>query len=144
MPLVSKLSPQELVVNFYCRETSRQERVNVWKVQCAPSVNIQVGQTIWFQSNIFVMGLNIKNHVEAVRKAQGAGGFRYGGQVLSIVEWQKNWVRFSVGSQDREEFHLLVPVDWTALGLLLHSLHTLQKGRLPDSIPSRPGATMPM
>lgn len=116
----------------------------MWKVQCAPSVDIQVGQTIWFQSNVFVMGPNVTNHVGTMRKAQGAGGFRYEGQVLSIVGWQRHWVRFSIGSQGREEFHLWVPVNWTALGLLLRSLHTLQKGQLPDSIPSLPGATLPM
>ena len=89
-------------------------------------------------------GPNIKNPVETMRRAQDAGGFRYEGQVLSIVGWQRHWVRFSVGSQGREEFHLWVPVNWTALGLLLRSLHTLQKGQLPDSILFLPGATIPM
>ena len=47
---------QELAVNFFRRETWVQERINVWKVQGTPPASVQVGQTIWFHFNIFVMG----------------------------------------------------------------------------------------
>jgi hypothetical protein len=141
MPLVSKVISQELVVNFYCRETSGQGRVNVWKVQSAPSLNIRVGQTIWFQSNIFVMGRDIRKYKKAMREGQVAGKTRYEGEVLCIVGWQKHWVQFSVGNQGGEEFQLWVPVHWTALGVVLCAYHILQRGRLPDSIPSLPRVT---
>jgi hypothetical protein len=143
MALVSKDTPLELVVNFYCRETSRQERVNVWKVQSAPPVNIQVGQKIWFQSNIFVMGRDVGKYMKTMREQQSAGKYRYEGEVLHIVGWQKQWVWFSMGIQGEEEFHLWVPVHWTALGFLLRALHVLQRGRLPDNIPSLPKAVGP-
>jgi hypothetical protein len=142
MPLISKVATsQELVVNFYCCETSRQARVNVWKVQSAPSIDIQVGQTIWFYSNVFVMGGDMGAHLEPMRKRREAGGFKYEGEVLRIVAWQRHWIRFSMGSQGVEEFQLWVPVHWTAMGFILRALHLLQKGSLPDSIPSLPEAT---
>ena len=78
---------QELAVNFFCRETWAQERINVWKVQGAPPASVQVGQTIWFHSNIFVMGGDFGKYVEAVKEGQLTGKYRYEGEILHIVGW---------------------------------------------------------
>ena len=49
----------------------------MWKVQDTPSASVQVGQTIWFQSNIFVMGGDFRGdfgkYVEAVKEGQLTG-----------------------------------------------------------------------
>ena len=91
---------------------------------------------IWFQSDIFVMGRDIGKYAKIMKEEQSAGKYRYEGEVLHIVGWQKHWVQFSVGSQEGDEFHLWVPIHWTALGFLPPTFHVLQKGHLSDSIPS--------
>ena len=126
---------QELAVNFFHRETWAQERINVWKVQGTPPASVQVGQTIWFHSNIFVMGGDFGKYVEAVREGQLTGRYRYEGEILHIVGWQRHWVRFGVGCQGVEAFHLLVPIRWTVLGLLPRALHALQRHHLLGGTP---------
>ena len=113
----------------------------MWKVQHAPSISIRVSQTIWFQSNVFVMGRDIGKYIKTMKGGQVIGGNHYEGEVLHVVGWQKHWVQFSVGGQGGEEFQLWVPVHWTALGVVLCAYHILQRVRLPDSIPSLPGVT---
>jgi hypothetical protein len=120
---------QQLAVVFHHRVPGG---VTVWRVKSAPAVNLQVGQTIGFVSNVFVMGRDIVRHARVVR---AAGGYSYEGEVLCIVEWQGHWVKFSVADQGGEEFHLWVPFDWTALGGFIHALHILQRSSgVPPSV----------
>ncbi|KIM91739.1 hypothetical protein PILCRDRAFT_845 [Piloderma croceum F 1598] len=123
---------QQLAVIFHRRVPGG---VNVWRVKSAPAVNLQVGQTIGFMSNVFVMGRDIAKHARVVKEGLAAGGYSYESEVLCIVEWQKHWVKFSVANQGGEEFHLWVPFDWTALGGFIHALHILQRSSgIPPSL----------
>ena len=101
-------------------------------------VDIQVSQIIWFESEIFFGGKEVE-----YRLIDGSKGpvSQYEGEVQGIITWQKYWVKFNVGVKGRDMFQLWVPIDWMALGFVLHTCHMLQHHQLMDSIPLLPAIT---
>ena len=82
--------------------------------------NIQVGQRIWFESEIFTTGKNVE---KVLGEGQTNGVKRYDGEVLRISGLERSWIRFSVGVAGQEGFQLWLPICWTALGFTLCAHH---------------------
>ena len=123
------------MVNFHRRVIVNRHSINIWKMQKAPGGDIRIGQTIWFESEIFATGKSIGRDLGG---GQTVWVKRYSGEVLGISGWEKNWIRFSVGSDGREDFQLWTPVCWTALGFTLRVRHYLLRHQLVDTIPPLP------
>jgi hypothetical protein len=120
------------MVNFHHHVIVNQRSINIWKVQKAPVGDIRVGQTVWFESEIFVTGKSIERDLGG---GQTVGVKQYSGEVLGVNGWEKIWIRFSVGSDGQEDFQLWTPICWTTLGFTLRVRHYLLHHQLVDTIP---------
>ena len=89
---------------------------------------MKVGQSICFVSDLLV-----KEIVNCEGK-QIMWPHIYEGEIHSVVGWQKNWVWFLVMATGREDFHLWVPLEWSALELAHRLLHLWQRHQLVDNI----------
>jgi hypothetical protein len=127
--------PAQLSVNFQARVFHNEMSVEVWKVQKEPDVKMRVGQPLWFVSEILV-----KEVVDCEGKPAKWPRL-YEGEIQGVVGWQKNWVQFEVMATGREDFHLWVPLEWSALGLVHRVQHFWQRYWLVDNIPPIPVVT---
>jgi hypothetical protein len=85
----STIPSYQIMVNFHCRVIVNQRSINIWKVQKVPVGDICVGQTVWFESEIFVTGKSIERDLGG---GQTVGVKRYSGEVLGVNGWEKNWI----------------------------------------------------
>jgi hypothetical protein len=124
------------VVNLHALALCNKTSVKVWKVQKEPGVKMKVGQSVWFMSGIIEKEVMVNAEGKYVVRPQ-----QYEGRIEGVVEWQRNWVRFLVTSMGSGDFHLWVPLEWAALGLVHRVQHLWQRQKLADDIPPLPKVT---
>jgi hypothetical protein len=134
-----KTPSNQVFVNLFGQTSAGDRNMRVWKVQKAPEVDIRVGQVIWFESDFFFGGKEVAYRPE---KSDDRILGRYEGRVQNVVGWQKHWIRFGVeDARAKDGFQLWVPIDWTALGVVLRLRHMVQRHLLGDTIPLPPTTT---
>lgn len=136
MPLLQKHEPPplRLIVNLYQKESVGRGSVLVWKVQMRPTHAVRTGQVVQFETDIVGVLAGGNSGTPAV--------VLYEGRVGSVVDWEKQWVKFSVGEgPSHGGFLLWVPFDWTALTMSLRLQHFIRKASLANNMPSPPAVT---
>jgi hypothetical protein len=135
MSSTSIITPTQLLVSFRMQVFHNGLGVDVWKVQKEPDVKMKVGQPIRFVSEM------LAREVVDCEGKQIMWPRLYEGRIGGVVGWQRNWVRFLVMAAGRENFHLWVPLEWSALGLVHCLQHLWQRHHLVDDIPPVPTLT---
>jgi hypothetical protein len=128
----SIVAPAEPLASFQMQIFHKGVGVEVWKEQKEPGVKIKVGQLIFFVSEF------LAKEIVDCEGRQIMWPRIYEGEIHSVVGWQRNWVWFLVMATGREDFHLWVPLEWSALGLAHRLLHLWQRHQLVDDIPPVP------
>jgi len=122
-----------LAVNLYVHD-QKDTNLITWKVRAELAAYVGRGNRVRLES-------------EEIRKGwlngEGPSG-RAGvkiveGDITELVAWERRWVTFEVKDDGRgSRFRIIIPRQWSRLGMVLGVQHYILKHWLKDTIPALP------
>jgi len=126
-----------LAVNLYVHD---QENANLitWKVRAEPEAYVVRGDRVQLECEEIQKGwLNGEG-------PSGRAGVKIvEGNITEFMAWERRWVVFEVKDDGgRSRFRIIIPMQWSQLGLVLGMQHYILRHWLKDTIPALPTAAV--
>jgi hypothetical protein len=122
-----------LAVNLYLRDQKNANLIT-WKVRAEPAAYVGWGNRVWLESEEIRKGwLNEEG-------PSGSAGVKIvEGDITELVAWERRWVTFEVKDDGGgSRFRIIVPRQWSRLGMVLGMQHYILRHWLKDTIPALP------
>jgi hypothetical protein len=105
-----------------------------WKVRAEPAAYVGQGNRVQLESEEIQKGWLYRE-----RPSGRAGVKIVEGNITELVAWERRWVTFEVKDDGGgSEFRIIIPRQWSRLGIVLGMQHYLLKHWMKDTIPALP------
>lgn len=122
-----------LTVNLYVHD-QKDTNLITWKVRAEPAAYVGQGNRVRLESEEIQKGWLYRE-----RPSGRAGVKIVEGNITELVAWERRWVTFEVKDDGGgSEFRIIIPRQWSQLGIVLGMQHYLLKHWMKDTIPALP------